>query len=64
MYLLQCVFNLLILHIKPHKEPAASTFCGGACGAAEGAVLISDKMAAENNVLASLGIFTANSEGG
>lgn len=61
VYLLQYVFNI---SIKPHREQAASTFSLRACGAAEGAVFIFDKMAAENNVLASLGIFTANSEGG
>lgn len=45
-------------------QRAASTFSLRACGAAEGAVFISDKMATENNVLASLGIFTADPEGG
>lgn len=42
---------------------APSTFSLRACGAAEGAVLVSNEMAAENNVLASLGIFTTNPEG-
>lgn len=40
-----------------------STFSLRAGGAAEGAVFIPDEMATENNVLASLGVFTANPEG-
>lgn len=39
---------------------AAFTFALRTGGAAEGAVFILNKMATENNVLAGLGIFTAN----
>lgn len=41
---------------------AACTFSLRACGAAEGAVFIFDKMATQNNVLSSFGIFTTNPE--
>lgn len=41
---------------------AAFTFTLRTGGAAEGAVFIFNKMATENNVLAGLGIFTANPE--
>lgn len=52
-----------ISHIKSQKKQPACTFSLRACGAAEGAVFIFDEMATENNVLASLGIFTANPDG-
>lgn len=38
------------------------TFSLRACGAAEGAVFIFDKMATQDNVLPSFGIFSANPE--
>lgn len=42
---------------------AAITFALRTGGAAEGAVLVLDEMATENNVLASFGVFTAHPEG-
>lgn len=39
------------------------TFSLRACGAAESAVFVFDKMATQDNVLAGFGIFSANSEG-
>lgn len=46
----------------PGVAGAACTFTLRTGGAAEGAVFILDKMATENNVLAGLGIFTADPE--
>lgn len=40
-----------------------TTFSLRACGAAEGAVFVFDKMATQDNVLASFGVFTTNPEG-
>lgn len=57
MFNIYLCYNIYVTLLQP-----AFTISLRANGAAEGAVFISDKMAAENNVLASLGIFTANPE--
>lgn len=40
-----------------------TTFSLRACGAAEGAVFVLDKMATQDNVLAGSGVFATNPEG-